>query len=445
MADPSDSQDSASPSSPDWYQEQWSVLCDVLDVSDPAAVLPEVQALQEQVPGSATASEEAKEAFRDMRDQLEALRGRNAELLDRLESPAETPASSSDGLHPKTESLLEQLGVSSLDQAEERVQSLTQQNDHLYREKEILAEAGLMSAKEALAEIDRLQEKCDRQRETSAASEASSEASSSPVSDILGVHTAEEARELAHTVRRMGETLDTLQEQRHTLTEELGVEQPAAVLDLVRSMEAQLTALYDEQDGPSPDGLPAEIGDVLGISTVEEAEELAARVRSMGARLQEVLAEQRTLTDAGYDPETAMLMINSMKQQLVALYGEQESAGEASGTGSSDDEALLEAVTEMLGLASPEDVRRLSQTVRRMGKQLDALQEQQQPLSEAGLSAEDALLMLQNMEEQLRALYQEREERSSALTEQIRALGEHLGTSLPDSPAPAPALDRLRE
>lgn len=441
MADPSDSQDSASPS-PDWYQEQWSVLCDVLDVSDPAAVLPEVQALRKQAPGTATASEEVKDAFRDMRDQLEALRGRNAELLDRLEATSETPASSSDGLHPKTESLLEQLGVSSLDQAEERVQSLTQQNDHLYREKEILAEAGLMSAKEALAEIDRLQEECDRQEETS----ASSETSSSPVPDILGVHTAEEARELEHTVRRMSETLDTLQEQRHTLTEELGVDQPAAVLDLVRSMEAQLSALYDERSGQqAPDGLPAEIGDVLGIATVEEAEDLASRVRSMSTRLQEVLAQQRTLTEAGYDAETAVLMIDSMKQQLAALYDEQETAQAAASTVSSSDEALLGAVSELLGLDSPEDVRRLSQTVRRMGEQLDALQERQQPLSEAGLSAEDALLMLRNMEEQLRALYQEQEERSSALTEQIRALGDHLGTSLPDGTAPAPALDRLRE
>ena len=416
------------------------MLCDMLDVSDPAAALPEVQALKEENPGAATASEEVKEAFRDMREQLKDLRGRNEELLSRLEAPPETPVSSSDGLHPKTESLLEQLGVSSLDQAEERVQSLTQQNDHLYREKEVLAEAGLMSAEEALAEIDRLQQECDRLQDTSGPPEEHS----SPVLDILGVDTAEEARELEQAVRRMSETIDTLQEQRNALSEELGVGHPTAVLDLVRSMEAQLSALYDEQSDPSPDGLPAEVGEVLGISTVEEAENLVDRVRAMGARLEEVLAEQRTLAEAGYDAETAVLMINSMKQQLVALYGEQDSEEKTAGA-SPEDEALLEAVSEMLGLASPEEVRRLSQTVRRMGEQLDALQEKQQPFSEAGLSPEDALLMLENMEKQLRALYQEQEERSAALTEQIRALGERLGTVPPDAVGPESALGRLRE
>lgn len=440
MADSSNSQDSASSSSPDWYQEQWSALCDMLDVSDPAAVLPEVQALKEEAPGTATASEEVKEAFRDMREQLTGLRGRNEELLNRLEATPETPVSSSDGLHPQTESLLEQLGVSSLDQAEERVQSLTQQNDHLYREKEVLAEAGLMSAEEALAEIDRLQEECDRLQEAS----ASSEEHSSPVLDVLGVDTAEEAHELEQAVRRMAQTLDTLREQQQLLTEDLGVTQPAAVLDLVHSMEAQLSVLYDEQEGPARDGLPAEIGDVLGISTVKEAEDLVARVRAMGARLEEVLAEQRTLAEAGYDAETAVLMINSMKQQLAALYSEQDSEEETAGV-SPEDEALLDAVNEMLGLASPEEVRRLNETVRRMGEQLDALQERQRPFSEAGLSTEDALLMLENMEKQLRALYQEQEERSDVLVDQIQALGDDLGASLPEGIAPEPALNRLRE
>lgn len=93
------------------------MLCDMLDVSDPAAVLPEVQALQEENPGGATAAEEVKEAFREMREQLKGLRGRNEELLDRLEAPPKTPASSSDGLHPKTESLLEQLGLVERDRA----------------------------------------------------------------------------------------------------------------------------------------------------------------------------------------------------------------------------------------------------------------------------------------------------------------------------------------
>lgn len=440
MADPSDSQDSASRPSPDWYREQWSVLCEMLDASDPTAVVPKVRALLQQSSGAPSASEDATEAFRDMREQLETLRERNAALLDRLDAGPEATPPADDDLHPKTEALLEELGVSSLDQAAERVQSLTQQNEHLYREKEVLAEAGLMSAQEALAEIDRLQEKCDQREDASDGAEENASA----VLDILGVDTAKEARELEQAVRRMSQTLETLRAERDALSEELGVGQPTAVLDLVRSMEAQLSALYDDQSPSSGDGLPAEIGDVLGVTTVEEAEALASRVRAMSERLEEALAAQRTLREAGYDADTAVLMINSMKQQLVAIYGEQD-AEAASGTLAPDDKALLDAVEEMLGLASPADVERLNETVRRMGERLDALREKQQPLSEAGLSAEDALRMLENMEKQLTALYQEQEERSSALAGQLRTLGERLGAELPEAPAPRAALDRLCE
>ena len=43
-SDGSAADDSASAPSPQWCAKQWSVLCDVLDVSDPTEVVPRVKA-----------------------------------------------------------------------------------------------------------------------------------------------------------------------------------------------------------------------------------------------------------------------------------------------------------------------------------------------------------------------------------------------------------------
>lgn len=514
LGDSADGDDTSSPS-PEWCAEQWSVLCEVLDVSDPTEVVPRVRALQDETdaspPGPVT------DAFEEMQAQLETLRDRNAELLEYLKSSTDTSPPPADGaddnaLHPDTEALLDQLDASSLTEAAERVESLTEQIDHLYREKEQLAEAGLMSAEEALDEIDRLQKKCDRlddqtpspqpspdaagpslasldldskedveaaralaeeadaalgtvveqfegdssspdasdrdflatlrslrSRATTLRSEATSLAASTEVADVLGIETAEDAHELEQIVRRMSDTLDALRDHRDTLMDELGVAAPQDVLALVRSLEDQLREFYDAQTQSTGDQLAAQIEEVLGISSVEEAHELETLVHRMNQRLEEVSSAHEELQEAGYDPETALATINSMEEQLVSLYGEREEDRPES----SADEALVDAVTNVLGLSTPAEVRQMNESVRRMSEHLDALRADHQALADAGLTAEDALLMLENMGEQLSTLYDARDERSEALLSQIDALTDTLGVKAARTDVPQDALEHV--
>jgi photoactive yellow protein len=71
------------------------------------------------------------------------------------------------------------------------------------------------------------------------------------------------------------------------------------------------------------------------------------------------------------------------------------------------------------------------------------LQAEQHALVDAGLTAEDALDMLENMSDQLSALYEARDERTEALLSQIDALTDTLGAPPADAAAPQAALDHV--
>jgi photoactive yellow protein len=418
-------------------------------------VVPRVRALQAETSASGAndAWHELRAVIEEMRAELEGLRERNAALVDRLDDAAAPDGSESDALHPETEALLEQLEVSSVPEARERVESLNDQLDALYREKEQLAEAGLMSAQEALDEIDRLQKKCDRLQSggDGAPSSMSSAASAPSIADVLGIETVADARELDETVRRMAQRLQDVREERAVLRDELGVARAEDVLDLVRSMEQQLSTLYDAQSNgqsgsPSEDveGLPSEAGTVLGVSTVEEARDLRNMVQEMSRRLEDAMAEYEKLDEAGLTVDTALAMIESMEQQLVALYEEREK-DLTSGALVPGQNALAQSVEEVLGCSTPEEVEQLNDTVRRMSVSLDELRDEQKPLAEAGLSSEHALRMLENMEAQLNDLYETREERWTVLSDRLNRLGEVLGVHLPADTGPEASLERLTD
>lgn len=505
--------DSSSMPPADWCAEQWSVLCDLLDVSDPREVVSRVRRLSGQ---DASTPDAVEEVVQEMQSQLQSLQERNQDLIEQLQSdssPTETDPQSADA-----EALLNHLDVSSMSQARERVESLTQQLDHLYREKEQLAEAGLMNADDVLDELDRLQKKCDRLEEDQNASPASSSSpSTSPspaavldvtsfeiantvtalateahgaldqtarnldleppaspvdaatfpdtvrslrdcavalrdetatgtsdtqVDDILGISTSEEAQELATMVRRMSETLDTLRDERETLKEELGVATSTDLLDLVDSMETQLSAIYERQEQDA--AVQDEVEDVLGISTVEEAHELADLVHRMDAHLETVAGAHESLAEAGYDAETALATIHNMEEQLVSLYEERDD-GTPTPSDTSEHEDLVDAVTEILGLTTPEEVEQMNASVRQMSTRLDTLRTEHDILSEANLTAKDAVEMIDNMNDQLSSLYKARDERSERLSRQIQQLGTTFGFEPPENTSPETALDHLTD
>ena len=287
-----------------------------------------------------------------------------------------------------------------------------------------------------------LTEETAPREDSSAASTPARAGELSPeVADVLGIDTVEDAQELAEIVQRMSETLAAHREKREALEEELGVADPQDVLDLVQSLEEQLSAFYDAQSHSSSDQLATQIERILGISSLEDAHELESLVHRMNERLEEVSEAQETLQAAGYDPETALATINSMEDQLVALYGEREES--ESSVSSNGDAPLAETVTDILGLTTPAEARQLNESVRRMSKRLDALQSEQQALADAGLTAEDAVAMLENMSDQLSSLYEERDERTETLLSHIDTLTDRLDIASVEAAAPEAALAHI--
>ncbi len=444
----------------DEHAEQWDALAKILGTSDPQEIVSRARALQQSVTAlddrlEDSSSAEMEAAIQDMREQLEHLRKQDADRSDRsdlagLDAQAE--------LHPKTEVLLDQLEASSLSEAQERIRSLTEQVDHLYSEKEALAEAGLMSSQEALDEITRLQRERDRLRaqqregeETSPPALSSSQREE--IAEVLGIDSVEEARELDDTVRRLSNQLDTLLEEKEALDDTLGVATADDILDLVQSLEGQLSTFYDEQSRARSSDTPVspKIEEILGISSLEEAEELVSYVHEMNDRLEQLAGEHQTLVANGLDAETAVALIDSMEDQLVDLYEMVDVSGEgiqeetrlsSISPLSSPSETHEESAGDILGISTPSEARELDQMVRQMGVELDRLRSETRSLSEAGLTAEDALQMIDNMEDQLSALYDARDERAE-INEALDALEAVLGVERPADAAPPEAISGL--
>jgi photoactive yellow protein len=435
--DPGSSSDDGPPdgvSASDEHAEHWATLAEMLDASNPQEIVAHVRALQQ----SMTALEDQLDdsdgdelggAMQEVREHLSRLREQNADLAS--PSDAEFGAPTGHELHPETEVLLDQLDAASLPEAQERVRSLTEQVDHLYQEKETLAEAGLMSGQEALAEINRLQKECDRLRsQQTEGADASSRREE--ITDILGITSVEEARELDEAVRRLSNRLEGLVDEREELADTLGVADADAILDLVQSMEAQLVDFYESQDRRGGSGAPAEVEEILGVSDAEEARELVSYVHAMNDRLEQLAAEHKALAEENLDARKAVEMINNMEDQLVDLYGTADTATNgrhANGSASSsspEEDAPDSAVLDILGVSGPDEARELDQLVRRMGEELDRLRSKTETLADHDLTAEMALNMLHSMEEQLIALYDGQERRAEiaeALTEVEQVLG----------------------
>ena len=382
--DPASSDDSSSPEQ-ETYTQQWEALCEELGTSDPNEVLARVQTLKRQMEQTGAPDEEdgeglvtiseVEEVFREMNERIEKLRERNAALAEQAEDDGDV------GPQRQTEQLLEALDVPSVDAAEERVQRLNQRLEDFYQEKERLAEAGLSGASDALDEIERLRSERDALRQER----------------------------------------DQLQAERDRSVA-TGDEDAAAPA---------------EPDGPAADDmLPAEIGDILDIRTVEEAQELAALTDDMSSQLERLRREHEKLDAAGLSVEEALTMIENMKGQLADLYHHADRAETPAtdrlgpqGDGGREvlDDTLrrrIEALTD----ASLEAADDLTDVVPPLIDRLEALSEEHRPLAEAGLEGEEAVALIENMKAQLDDLYRRVEDRPDA-ADRLDAIEEVLGIS----------------
>jgi len=451
MPDASDPASSPDPSSPESDRpapvQQWKALCGELGTSDPNEVLARVQTLKRKVERSDPSAlegddredeglvtiSEVEAVFREMNEKLDTLRQRNADLVRQLEEGEEA------GRARRIERLLETLDASTVEEAEQQVQQLNQRVEALQREKSILAQAGMPDAEDVLEELDRLrreQEALRRERDElqserdelaerlDAASSSPDDASSSgtrdalpaEAADVLGIRSVEEAYELEALIDDMSERLDRLR-QEHEALETAGLSVETA-LTMIENMEAQLADLYHHSgsengtsapeasataspDAVLDDALLHRVETLSGLSPTA-ADTLTDLLHSLLDRFESLAASPSALDEAGLDAEEAVAIIESMDAQLNDLYRRIEEQGTAADR--------LDAIEEVLGISTRREAEELSELAQQMEQQLEALYEEKETLRELGLSSiEDAVDMIESMEAQLDDLYADKE------------------------------------
>jgi photoactive yellow protein len=456
-----DASDDPSPDDSDReeYVQQWNALCDELGTSDPNEVLARVQTLKRQVQrgddqdsqdeGLVTISE-VEQVFREMNAKIDKLRERNAALAERLEGDGGEDGEALKERYQKVEALLDTLGVTTIDDAQDRVRRLNQQIEGLYQEQEILAEAGLSDAEAAVEEIDalrrqrdhlqdereRLQEERDQLEAELDEREAPSAASEAPdtsvleaavvIRDQVGVSSPDEAKALTQIVESLYERV---QEQLDG-SEAASDDAPDDVLGRLRAVSRQIERLSAET-APA-DALPAEAGEILGIRSVEDARELEGLIDEMSDRLDRLRTEQAPLEAAGLSADDALTMIRNMEAQLVDLYhhsgpdenGRSESHGPS---GLELDAPLRERIEALLGspLSAADD---MTEVVRGLVDRLETRSAEQDALDEAGLDPGEAVALIESMEAQLNDLYAQTEEQQDA-ARRLAAIEDVLGIS----------------
>jgi len=401
------SSDASSPSPSD---DTWAALCAELDVSDPDDVLDHVRFLnREQEVLEEAGVSDATEAVHT----INRLRNENQRLQNESPAERETGGNGAVGSDPGTlpGDIEDVLGIRTAEDAralEARIDDMTARLDHLDEEFAKL-EARDLNVDGAIAMIDSMSDQLRTVYHGDGAPPASRTAPSLPddlrhrAADRVGADP--DSTDASSLVRQLTDHVDALSDEVGALEEAgLGANEALAMLE---SMEAQLDDLYQAREGTRDAARQlSDIEDVLGISTREEAEELAQVADDMERQLQAVYREKEKLEPLGLTTiDEAVDMIESMEQQLDELYEEKEAA---------------------------RDVRPGSLTNQSTFQQLQDLYAEQERLQKAlGVSsAEEIIEMVEGLSTQLDELYTERDREREAIS--FRSLPSDVGS--PDAP-----------
>jgi photoactive yellow protein len=351
---------------------------------------------------------EERDALRQERDRLQADRNR---LEQKLRDAAEPDAAS----EPETSALQaaavlrDRIGVSTPDQAE----AFTRIIDQLYERVRARAKTDDAEVDDAPDDVVEKLHSISAHLDALPAS-TGDESLPDEVGDILGIRTADDARELESLIADMSGQLERLSRE-HEKLDEAGLSVDAA-LAMIENMEAQLADLYHGSEtatngtrtAPGSTGVDAldealryritQLADV----DLEAADDLTQVVRHLVDRLDRLTDEHDTLAEAGLDATEAVAMIESMEVQLDDLYRSREEQAEAA--------EQLAAIEDVLGISTREEAEELSQIARQMEEQLTVVYQEKEKLEALGLdSIEDAVDMIESMEEQLGELYEDKE------------------------------------
>jgi photoactive yellow protein len=205
---------------------------------------------------------------------------------------------------------------------------------------------------------------------------------------------------------------------------------PDTVVETLHSISSSLDTLPppEERADGDKDALPAEVGEILGIRTIEDARELESLIADLSARLDRLSQELDVLDEADLSADAAVTMIENMEAQLVDLYHGSGPPPEGSSAGPEALDAPLRRRALALAETAPEAIDSLPDLVRQLASRLEHLAEEQQILDEAGLDANEAVTMIESMNVQLKDLYRAQDEKTEA-AERLAAIEDVLGIS----------------
>jgi photoactive yellow protein len=346
MADATNSDSPNDASSPnrdqDWYARHWDTLCDELGTSDPTEVLARVQAMKRQINQAQSAEQDAEEEGLVTISEVE-------EVFREMNQKVEK-------LRERNTALVERLEREG-EEMEGPVRDLHQNTEQLL---DSLDAATMDEARERIQTLNQRLEDLYQEKEQLAQA---------------GLSDAEAA---LNEIDQLREERDALRRERDRLQAD-------------RNQLEQQLAATDEPE-PADREATAAVRDRIGVATPDQADVFVQLVE----QLYELSRDRAAAHDAEVDdaPDDAVEMLHSMAAHLDALPDPEDT-----------DDALPAEAGEILGIRTVEEARELDDLIADMSSRLERLSQEQETLEAAGLTADVALGMIENMEAQLDDLY----------------------------------------
>ena len=271
---------------------------DLLPASTPDEVVDRVRALHIQQ------LETDAEALADQGMDPETARARLERLFDRLRT-----------LRRETEvlgDLQDRLDADTPDQLVDTVESLREQADIAEEQRSVLREAGFDRPEVAIRAIESMKQQLD---------------------ELYTEKEATERTDAGGALRSDGDTFDQLQAllaREEKLQRELGVSNPDEVVEMVEGLTDQLEELYVDRDvkrdrdasfapaAPTERALETELG-------VSDPETVAVMLEDLTDQLDTLYEDRVRLAEMDLEgPEDAVAMLKSMERQLESLYKSQK-------------------------------------------------------------------------------------------------------------------------
>lgn len=345
---------------------------------------------------------EVEAVIREMQTRLERLQKRNAELEAQQgadsSSAREAPASAD-----RMEALAREV-----DELRANYQQVRDERDALRSQRDALRE-----------ERDALQAEMEELDKLLPNDPAALDAALA-LCNATGVTSADEAEALLDRIEAMRDRMRTLMDERDRLLDAAGADSVDDALERLQHPDASPADARSAADArPTPQQW-AEIQEILGISTPDEARTLEQTVRFLTdevERLQETLSDlEATAQDLGVsDPDHLAQLIESMEQQLTVLYEDRKSLDGPTPPDDADADLFdqlhalhsgREKLESALGVSSPEAVIEM---VDGLVAQLESLYDDLDADGSAPARDEKTAKLIASMADQLDELYRERD------------------------------------